>query len=692
MTLNIDTLWDALGWAILHSLWQAALIGLVVWAVRALATQQRAKLRYLAGMTGLVATFIAFLSTFVILIFNRLADVTPTSLAGSGESFPTAATDVTLSVSVLPVQGLQGDLAAYIVPWLGMVWAVGFVFLSLQAYHAWANTRRLATQGLRTPGAEWTHRFVQLLARSQAHQRVRLFVSDHVSGPLTLGTLKPLVLVPAGFLTSMPSAQIEAILLHELAHIRRHDFLFGLIQTAIRTVLYFNPAVLILSRQIDTDREQACDDIAVEVCGRPGDLARGLAALRLGTQAPALTMSADGSPLLARLNRLMGRPVTRESSNRLSAAAISALMLGTATYGTVSMAHPHPGNDPDTPRIVMPDTVVTGRGRDRDRDRDRGSYVVNVDIPAMPVIPPMPVMPPTPVIPPAPPVPAIAYSDYKSGEAFEAAMENWGEKMDAWGETVEARFDDDWEDRMEAWGEEMEVWGEKMDALGEAYDDLDDLSDAHLRDMGLSRQWLEDHHVDLQLKLDLQTQRSHAHAERVADQVEHQQQQIERQIERAERSVERKARLVEREAERAARYASRLREKEARNSRSTHMITATHDAADGGNHTVVMNGHSVDITQMRKRLVDAMVRDGVVRRGDWPAKVAFCTEEMSVNGEVVTEERRLRYMRIIRDAGLVTTDPVKVWFKDDATQIRMSDDDGKGGLTMSFGTPIDDKK
>lgn len=461
MTRNITALWDALGWAILHSLWQGAAIGLIVWAVRALATDRRAWLRYLAGMGGLVAVFVAFLSTFVLLILNRAQGSAPTTFASGVE--PGAASDGALSLGALPLQLAQteinsagltmGGMAEFIVPCLGILWTVGFAFLSLQAYRAFATTRWLATQGLDTPSADWTTRFERLIQRSRTHARVRYIISEHVSGPMTLGALRPLVLVPVGFLTALPPAQVEAILLHELAHIRRHDFLFGLIQTAIRTALYFNPAVIMISRQIDEDREKACDDIAVRISGNPGDLVRGLAALRLGHQAPAMVMAADGGPLLTRLNRLMGRPVIRQTSSRLSAAAVSALLLGTAACSTVSMATPPA--PPVAPDATLPDTVV----RAAPSDTPRAIVIRDSDLPAMPAVPPMP------AIPPLPETPVPAFSDYDSREAFEAAMEVWGQQMEVWGENVERRFDGDWSDQMEAWGKDMDAWGEAVEAL-----------------------------------------------------------------------------------------------------------------------------------------------------------------------------------------------------------------------------------
>lgn len=528
--MDVTAFWDALGWSILHSLWQGALIGLVVYGLRLLATDRRAWLRYLIGMGGLIATFAAFMVTFVILMADRIGQ-------GSGRETivqTDGQMDMTLSFTVLPTTAPQSGLAEALVPWLGMVWAIGFACLSLQAYRAWAETRRLATTGLSAPEGDWSNRFASLIRRSRSSERIRLFVSDYVSGPLTLGAVKPIVLVPAGFLTSMPPAHVEAILLHELAHIRRHDFLMGLIQTAIKTVLYFNPAVLILSRQIDEDREQACDDMAVAVTGQPADLVRGLAALRLGPNGAAneLVMAADGGPLLTRLNRLMGRSVTSRSTSKLSAAAISALMLGTAAYSTVSLAQNSPIAPTETPEADaaepfklaqantpdLPDTVVKAPKADTSDNKaskesapdihvkvdgkdtliintEDGNVLRTIDGRKLAVVPPMPVMPAVPALPPMPAMPAIApvpplpapvFSHYDSEDAFEEAMEAWGEQMEDWGDTVsdafdeeweakmesweaevEARFEGDWESKMEAWGEEMEAWGEKVEIIAE---------------------------------------------------------------------------------------------------------------------------------------------------------------------------------------------------------------------------------
>jgi beta-lactamase regulating signal transducer with metallopeptidase domain len=740
MTINITAVWDALGWAILHSLWQGALIGFIVWTVRALATERRAWLRYLVGMGGLIATFAAFFATFVLLVFSRLQNQPSVEFAGPDGAG--SASDLMLSISVLPVQMSQANIAEMLVPWLGMIWAVGFTFLSLQAYRAYATTRWLATRGLRSPGADWTSRFSALIKRSRTHERVRLFVSEHVSGPMTLGALRPIVLVPIGFLTAMPSAQVEAILLHELAHIRRHDFLLGLIQTAIRTVLYFNPAVIMISRQIDEDREQACDDIAVSVSGNPTDLVRGLAALRLGTRAPALAMAADGGPLLTRLNRLMGRPAarTRSASSRLSAAAASALLLGTAAISTVSMAHPHPPaapEAPEAPEMLIPDTVVRAQPPERPSPTPQPIAPEQPRIYAanMATLPPMPAMPEMPAIPETPALPAVptpVFGDYDSVEDFETAMEAWGETMEVWGEEVERRFEGDWEDRMDAWGEEMEVWGEAVEELAEDFDgngfeilaELDGLAGlselAALADLSALENGvfvLDDDRVDakaeeIRASILTQIETRMRDGERAEEEAERAQERAERAQERIEEQVERERELVqdrmERAQDRAQNHAERVREREERrtalhaerdrrtaeqharsrsqSSSETRSYQTTEVSGAGHDDTVRINGHDIHIGRLRQTLMDALVEDGFVNANARKVKLSLCGG-VTVNGREGTDAQYRRYKTLFADMGLDVSGSITIKLKPDSLYLSLSgSSDHDDGLEMTFGT------
>ena len=474
-TLSASRIWDAFGWAVLHSLWQAALILIAVAAVRRLAGPSRPQLAYAAGLSGMLAIFFAFIGTIVWQVSTAgSADIvmktTQSGLATLGDA-------VASGGATIDGAATRFD-AGVLIPGVGVMWCIGFFVLVFQCMYAWARTRVLATIGLSDPEPEWATRFSDLVRRSGLGSRVRLHVSALVKAPLTLGTLKPVVLVPAGFLTGFPPAQVEAILLHELAHIRRHDFLLGLVQTAIRTTLYFNPAIRILSRWIDTDREQACDDFAVRQTGRPADLAKGLARLRLElAPAPALTpdlaMAAQGrGGLVDRLERLMGRPaqVRREGlpAAIMAAGLITTAILASTGFAAQSWAHPHPGDG--TKPLVLPDTTIGLDGH--------------------PVAP----APPVVFIRPEAPIPPVPTFDETSAEDFEARMEEWGETMEAWGEAFAQNFSDDFEERMEAWGEDMEIWGEAMGEWGESLETrgdmiehLGDMSDAELRGLGLTR-------------------------------------------------------------------------------------------------------------------------------------------------------------------------------------------------------------
>jgi beta-lactamase regulating signal transducer with metallopeptidase domain/uncharacterized protein YjiS (DUF1127 family) len=496
-------LFETFGWAVLHSLWQGALIIGFVIIARRLAGPSRPGLSYAAGLVGLLTIFFAFIGTLVLLL---------TQSAGIGGL---ASTDVLTAFAPLQDAGVFGGNGttiqspvggeinaspggasfswSWLMPALGGVWAVGFFILSLQCMYAWAKTRCYATLGLSEAPLDWVERFESLVKAAGARSNIQLKISALVESPVTLGTFKPLVLVPAGFLSGFPPAQVEAILLHEIAHIRRHDYLIGLVQTAIRTTLYFNPAVLIISRWIDEDREQACDDFAVQRTGRPLDLAKGLAALRLSL-APQPVMAAKKGSLMARLERLSGRRASVRGLDKASAVAMAAVLLGSTVWVSNSLAHPHTPEAPNAPDANLEDTVIRAE---------------SVDTPFMPSSPTVSI-PPIPMVdaprPPAPPAISFDPLDPESSADFEARMEKWGEEMEAWGEKwgeaweekAEREFED-WgdafESAMESWADQYETrvenWAEGVESRGEVIEELSDLSDTRLSEMGLSRSDVE---------------------------------------------------------------------------------------------------------------------------------------------------------------------------------------------------------
>jgi hypothetical protein len=145
---------------------------------------------------------------------------------------------------------------------------------------------------------------------------VRVVQSTVVQVPTTLGWIRPVVLLPVGCLTRFSTGQWEAIIAHELAHIRRHDYLVNLVQSALEAFLFYHPAVWWISSQIRLERENCCDDLAVRASGDPLGYAKALTELEVWRgSVSALALSATGGPLLTRIRRLLGEPpATRGAS------------------------------------------------------------------------------------------------------------------------------------------------------------------------------------------------------------------------------------------------------------------------------------------------------------------------------------------------------------------------------------------
>lgn len=342
---------DSLGWALLHSLWQGAGFMALVVVFRALTKNSAPSLRYMVQLMCLFGCLAAFLITFGLYQSGSQSALGLAPLM-SGQS---AGANWTEGAGLI-TQGSSGfvltplslpQLAAAWAPIFGMLWCLGFAMMATRYFAAYRLTQKLRTRGITQVSGFWKNRFRAMALSTGVSQSVQLYISAHVSGPITLGFLKPIVLVPAGFLTGLPRDQVEAILLHELAHIRRYDYLVNLLQTGIKTVLFFHPAVHFISAKIDIDREQACDDVAVAQSDNAQALVRGLAALRLQMSAEGLAMAAKGSgkdtPLFDRLKRLAETPTRQapRSAQHILMPVLATLLLGGIYASATSVANAH---------------------------------------------------------------------------------------------------------------------------------------------------------------------------------------------------------------------------------------------------------------------------------------------------------------------------------------------------------------
>lgn len=294
-----------LAWSLLHFLWQGLLLGLLAWLTLTLLRRRSPQARYLVGLAFLAACLAAPLGTY-----SRLkpTDTTPSA----ARVIDTARPLPDLSAPALPplqagppARPWQARLQP-LLPWVVLSWVAGVLLLSLRAAGGWLWLRRLKTHAQPIPDERWQARLRRLASQCGLSRAVRFLESARVSTPLCMGLLRPVILVPLGFFAQLDPMAVEAILAHELAHLRRFDGLVNGAQCLIEVLLFFHPAVWWLSRRIRTEREHCCDDAAVLACGDAVLYAETLSRLDALRERPlSLALSARGGNLMERIRRLL---------------------------------------------------------------------------------------------------------------------------------------------------------------------------------------------------------------------------------------------------------------------------------------------------------------------------------------------------------------------------------------------------
>jgi beta-lactamase regulating signal transducer with metallopeptidase domain len=195
-------------------------------------------------------------------------------------------------------------------PWLSAIvwaWCLGVVAFATRPLLGWYTVRRLRTVGISPVPASAQSVLERTSQRLGLRRATQILQSTLVQVPVVAGYFRPVILVPMSVISGLPVSQLEAILAHELAHIRRHDYLVNLLQTLVETVFFYHPAVWWLSRQIRNERENCCDDLAVGVVGSGADYSRALLAVaELHRTSTALALGVRDGSLLGRVRRILG--------------------------------------------------------------------------------------------------------------------------------------------------------------------------------------------------------------------------------------------------------------------------------------------------------------------------------------------------------------------------------------------------
>jgi beta-lactamase regulating signal transducer with metallopeptidase domain len=226
-------------------------------------------------------------------------------------------------------------------PWIAHLWMACVAVLAFRLAGGWLVSRRLKSVGLSSCPALWMRTLDDLRLKAGISRQVRFSISALVQVPTVIGWLHPFILVPASVFTGLTPGQLRALLLHELAHIRRHDYLINVLQTVTETLLFYHPAVWWVSNRIRTEREHACDDVAVSICGDSLVYAHALTIveeMRQEGRAPAFSMAADGGSLVRRIRRLVSPGVYQRESRSLASITLCAVVALTFVAGLLSLA------------------------------------------------------------------------------------------------------------------------------------------------------------------------------------------------------------------------------------------------------------------------------------------------------------------------------------------------------------------
>lgn len=333
---------SALSHTLLHSLWQgvilAALAGLIMTGTRRAGSAMRYNL--LLAVLLLFAAGVAITFVYQLISLDNALPVTASTGAGVVQNLP----DPMLTPADYPpghyswtdeTLGFLNNHSRQLV----LIWGLIVCMRSLQMLSGLQNIYQLKRRELVDAGAFWQQHVVQMANQLGIVRLVQIAESGLAKVPMVIGHLKPIILMPVGLLTALNPAEVEAIIMHELAHIRRRDYVVNLLQSLLEVLLFFNPAVLWVSALLRTERENCCDDLVLAHTGNQINYIKALVACQEYSAQPALAMAATGKggPLLNRVNRMLSG-----SNAALNKIERGLLALALLTAGLCSMAFTNP--------------------------------------------------------------------------------------------------------------------------------------------------------------------------------------------------------------------------------------------------------------------------------------------------------------------------------------------------------------
>ncbi|GAB4036630.1 M56 family metallopeptidase [Spirosoma jeollabukense] len=338
---------DALGWTLLHAFWQGFALVLPVAVSLHLLRNQSSVLRYRVGVLTLLTQLVASVATFIWYYNPASALPVPATLTGGQiMSIRWQTVTQTLPWHQQMQQFLESHLSQFVLTYL-----IGVALFGVRLAGGWVYLQQLSKTASLPATVVWDHMTDRLRTALAIGAVVQVRESARIAMPMVVGILKPVLLLPIGLATHLSIREIEAVLAHELAHVKRHDYGVNLLQSIVEILYFFHPALWWLSARVREEREHCCDDLAVQACGGDGRiLAHALARIEelrlthLETPALAMAFASKRKHLLHRVRRMLGAPTRPFISNGSLAGLTLAtiLLMSVSVYAVQQQDKPKP--------------------------------------------------------------------------------------------------------------------------------------------------------------------------------------------------------------------------------------------------------------------------------------------------------------------------------------------------------------
>ncbi len=348
----------ALGWTVLHSLWQSVGVALLLAGAMLALQKQNAQVRYTAAYVALIITFGMAVFTF----FDQL-ELAQQHLPEEYAYLAVHADGYHFEYKPSLTSSFFQRFAEYFnkhMPLIVTVWFMGVAFFTLRLLGGLAYIQHLKTAYTNAIPEKWQYLLDDLAAQIPVKRTVQLLESALVKVPMVIGHFKPVILLPIGAVNGLSPAEVEAILAHELAHIARQDYLLHLLQSIIEIFFYFNPAVWWMSALIRTEREHCCDDTAIALCGNQLTYAKALVALQENSRTTpnlAMTFATNKNQLLKRIQRILNQP--QNKSDIMEKLTATCLLLAVLVGLSVNAARPYATYDNAADLAMEPDVAFS---------------------------------------------------------------------------------------------------------------------------------------------------------------------------------------------------------------------------------------------------------------------------------------------------------------------------------------------